>query len=94
MALIGQELKPTKSTDDLMDRWMAATAVFDDLILRNLIAQYGFGNRSTYTIDGLSYRTFTVTYADGIRESWPVLPNDRLSSDKLSQTPIPGSMRP
>lgn len=95
VALVSNAARSTTSTSDVTSRWLAAQEVFTFIKNAGNLAQYREISRSlTFIIDGKRYDGFTVTYADGARETWAVNPGHATSSVKLLDQPLPNSLEP
>jgi hypothetical protein len=88
-------LKNTKSTSDGLDRWLTASAIYNSMVLNNMVQMYTERIRPiSIILDGQAYKGFPVKYADGAEETWIIRPNANVSSDKIFDVPAPASTTP
>lgn len=84
-------LRETTSHSDLTTRWLAASEVYT----RINSAAYVIKNATIGTVrspvDGITYKAYTITYADGGTERWMIFPDPR-SSNKIIDQPLPDSL--
>ncbi|WP_428424033.1 hypothetical protein [Methylibium sp.] len=90
---VSSATKSTTSKSDTLDRWLAATDVFNTVVARGLFGMYqaAYGGISIL-IDTKRYTGFKVTYADGASEVWVINPGYSTSSVKLFDNPAPNSL--
>jgi hypothetical protein len=95
IAPVSTAAKSTLSTSDTTNRWLAAQEVYTYIVTSgNLSLINGLYRDLSFVIDGRNYKGFTVSYADGVRETWAVTPNAATSSVKLLDEPMPNSQEP
>lgn len=90
--LVHRDFQDTTADSPLDRRWLAAQDVFNVLVNQNLLMHYLRATQLTFMYEGVKYRGFAVTYADGSRETWAIMPNYATSSIKLFWQPLPGSL--
>lgn len=85
-------VKNTPGTDDVTNRWLAATGAFITIEQQNLWSMYGAAAKMTIIVDGKTFAGFKVTYSDNSTEVWVVTPNHFTSEVKLFEQPAPGTL--
>lgn len=95
VALVSSGSRQTTSTDDVVNRWLAASEVFNFMVATNIIEMaFEAGLAARITIGTKWYTTFEVSYADGVKEVWLANPMYYMSSVKLYDEPLPNSQTP
>ncbi|GKS95002.1 MULTISPECIES: hypothetical protein [unclassified Acidovorax] len=93
LARVSSGAKSTTKNSDVTNRWLAAQEVFNDMTnLGTLDAYRDFARDFKISMNGVTYNGFTVSYADGSRETWAINPGYKYSSIKLIDTPFPDSI--
>jgi|GEM_PF-6298010 len=82
----------TTSLADLTDRWLAATDVYQKVYGAAAVIKAGILGTVVSPLDGITYKAFTVVYADGGTEKWLLLPSGVLSA-KVEDAPYPNSLK-
>ncbi|HEX6708464.1 MAG TPA: hypothetical protein VF169_27260 [Albitalea sp.] len=92
--VISDGAKQVTGTSDTTSRWLAAQELFNSIQMAKLWSLYqgAYGGISVI-IDGKSYQSFKVYYADGSSEVWVVNPGWATSTFKLFDTPAPNSLK-
>lgn len=92
---ISDAARSTTSTSDVLSRWLAAMEVFNYLKMASLLEKaFEAGVPRMFMFNGKEYSPFEVSYADGVKEIWPVNPAYYYSSVKLLDEPFPNSQTP
>lgn len=95
VALVSSGSRQVTSTDDVINRYIAATEVFNFMVATNIIDMaFEAGLAATIKIGTKLYTTFEVSYADGVKEVWVANPTYYMSSVKLLDEPLPNSQTP
>lgn len=89
---VSSDSKNTASTADTVSRWLAATDAFITVEQSNMYSMYLNASKLNIIVDGKSMYGFKVTYGDGGSEVWVINPAHLTSSDKLFDTPAPGTL--
>jgi hypothetical protein len=85
--------KSVTSNSDELDRWLAATEIFNSLATRGLYSELQKSSEIIVVMSGKRYMGFLVTYSDGYQEAWAVNPAYAMSSIKLLNKPMPNSIK-
>ena len=85
--------KTTTSGSDMTNRWLTAQETFNYLQINSLWLWYQQATGGiALLVAGTNYAGFRLIYADGASETWMINPLFSLSSIKLFDTPLPGSL--
>jgi len=87
------DLKNVTSLADTTSRYLAAASVYTKLQAASATLKSVTIGTAINPYDGVTYKAFKVTYADGGTEKWLVFPDPR-ASVKLFDTPLPDSLVP
>ena len=85
------DLKFITSHDDLTGRYLAAASVYTNLQAASSMLKSMTVGIAVNPLDGITYKAFTITYADGGTEKWLAFPDPR-ASVKLFDSPLPDSL--
>ncbi|GKT15687.1 hypothetical protein AVHY2522_08985 [Acidovorax sp. SUPP2522] len=93
VARVSSGAKSTTRNSDVTNRWLAAQEVFNYMTNLGTMDSYrDFARDFKISMNGVTYNGFTVSYADGSRETWAINPGYKYSSIKLIDTPYPDSI--
>jgi hypothetical protein len=90
---LSESARTTTGASPNENRWLTAQEVFNAINMANLYqAAARASGAISVIVDGKSYLTFKVTYADGASERWAINPGHNTSVVKLFDAPIPDTL--